>query len=117
VSRAAFDAMARVASGSVPTTAVASYDVRVYDGRLRLAAQASAGVVLDVPLGRVGIRPLGRAGTSIVEVDGSPILVDFTRRDHDSTPGALGTARRVGPALRGRWLRGRFVSALRRGSR
>jgi hypothetical protein len=113
VSRAVFEATARVASGSVATDAVAPYDVRVGDGRLRLSAHASAGVVLDVPLDRVAVRPLGRAGSSVVEVDGSPLLVDLTRR----APGAPNALRRIGPAVRGRWLRRRFVSALHGGSR
>jgi hypothetical protein len=111
VSRAGFEATARVASGSVPTAAVAPYDVRVRDGRLRLSVPGSAGAVLDVPLDRVAVRPLGRAGTSIVEVDGAPLLVDLTRRP-SGTPSAL---RRIGPALQGRRRRHRFVSALHRG--
>jgi hypothetical protein len=113
VSRAVFEATARVASGSVATDAVAPYDVRVGDGRLRLSVSASAGVVLDVPLDRVAVRPLGRAGTSVVEVDGAPLLVDLTRR----APGSSDGVRRIGPALRGRWLRRRFVSALHGGGR
>lgn len=113
MSRAAFEGTAQVASGSVATDAVAPYDVRVGEGRLRLSVHASAGVVLDVPLDRVAVRPLGRAGTSVVEVDGAPLLVDLTRRP----PGATGSARRVGPALRGRWRRRRFVTALRGGDR
>ena len=105
MSRAGFAGTARVASGSLPTDAFSSYDVRVDDGRLRLSASGSTGVVLDVPLDRVVVRPLGRAGTSVVEIDGAPILVDLTRR-------ASPDVRRPVPALRGRWLRRRFVSAL-----
>ena len=111
MSRAGFASGARVASGSLPTDAVSSYDVRVRGGRLRLSARASYGVVLDVPVGRVSVRPLGRAGTSVVEIDGAPILVDL------NPPASAGTARRIVPALRGRWLRRRFVSALHGGGR
>ena len=109
MSRAGFAGTARVASGSLPTGAVWSYDVRVRDGRLRLSAHASDGVVLDVATDRVAVRALGRAGTSIVEVDGAPILVDL------NPPAARGTARRIVPALRGRWLRRRFVVAVHGG--
>ena len=111
MSRAGFAGTARVASGSLPTPAVSSYDVRVRDGRLRLSVHGSAGVVLDVPADRVAVRPLGRAGTSIVVIDAAPILVDLNPR------AATGTARRIVPALRGRRLRRRFVSALHSGGR
>lgn len=122
----AFEGTARIASGSVPTDAVAAYDIRVAGGRLRLALHASTGTVLDVPLQRVTVRPLGRAGTAIVEIDGAPLVVDLSRSSAPpstaasaqsmATPGGrslVRTARRVGPALRGRLLRGRFTSALR----
>ena len=112
---APFDGTARVASGSLPTAAVASYRVSVARGRLRLTT--SAGAVLDVPLDRVGVRPLGRAGGLVVEVDGSPVLVDFTQRDPGARGGAAGTLRRVGPALHGRWTRRRFMSAARQAAR
>ena len=112
-----FDGTARVASGSVPTPAVAAYRVSVDRGRLRMASATSAGTVLDVPLDRVRTRPLGRAGTTLVEVDGSPILVDFTRRGPATRSGPAGTARRLGPALRGRWIRRRFMSVARHADR
>ncbi len=92
MTRADFDGTAQVASGSVPTRAVAAYRVIVRDGRLRLAVGSAGGTVLDVPLRRVGARPLGRAGTAVVEVDGSPILVDFAGRG--AAPGPS-PARRV----------------------
>ncbi|WP_151083322.1 hypothetical protein [Nocardioides cynanchi] len=110
MSRAGFAGTARVASGSLPTDALSSYDVRVADGRLRLSASGATGVVLDVPVDDVRVRPLGRAGTSVVEIAGAPILVDLTRR---TSPGT----RRLIPALRGRWLRRRFVTALHGGAR
>jgi hypothetical protein len=103
VRRAYFAGTARIASGAVPTRAVAAYDVRVQRGRLRLAAHGSTGVVLDVPLDRVDVRPVGRAGTAVVEVDGTPLLIDLSQR--------------LGSGPRGRWLRRRFMSALRGGRR
>lgn len=109
-----FDRTARVASGTAPTTAVAAYRVSVARGRLRLTTAAAVGTVVDVPLDRVGTRALGRAGATVVEVDGSPMLVDFTRRDLAARGGAAATARRIGPALRGRWIRRRFMSATSR---
>jgi hypothetical protein len=112
-----FDGTARVATGSEPTSAVSPYRVRVERGRLRLVASGASGTVVDVPLDRVGARPLGRAGATVVRVDGSPILVDFTRRAATTEPGVAGTVRRVGPALRGRWTRRRFLSATGRRGR
>lgn len=112
-----FDGTARVATGSEPTSAVSSYRVYVERGRLRLAAAGATGTVVDVPLDRVGARPLGRAGATVVRVDGSPILVDFTRRDGAPEAGVAGTVRRVGPALQGRWTRRRFLSAAGRSVR
>jgi hypothetical protein len=108
VSRTDFDGTALVTSGSVATHAVATYDVRVRGGRLRLSLHASTGTVLDVPLDRVDARALGRAGSAIVDVDGAPLLLDLTGQ-----ASAVPTARRVGAALRGRWRRRRFMSALR----
>jgi hypothetical protein len=114
---ALFDGTARVASGSLPTEAVAAYRVSVARGRLRLATAGATGTVLDVPLNRVGARPLGRAGATVVEVDGLPVLVDFTRRDPAAAGAAAGVVRRIGPALRGRWTRRRFLSATRQAVR
>jgi hypothetical protein len=117
VTPAPFDAMVRVASGSHPTPAVAAYRVSVARGRLRLTTAAAVGTVLDVPLDRVAARPLGRAGATVVEIDGSPVLVDFTRRDPSARGGAAGVVRRIGPALHGRWIRRRFMSATRHAAR
>jgi hypothetical protein len=111
VTPADFESTARVASGTAPTAAVSAYRVDVVRGHLRLTTAAAVGTVLDVPLDRVSARPLGRAGATVVEVDGSPILVDFTRRDRGSAGGAAATLRRIGPALRGRWIRRRFMTA------
>ena len=108
---AGFRASAQVTSGSDATTSFTAYDVLVNDGRLRLSTHASTGTVLDVTLDRVRTRPLGRAGSTVVEVDGSPILVDFARRD--AITGAAAGVRRVGRAMTGRWTRHRFVSATR----
>jgi hypothetical protein len=113
VTPAFFDGTARVASGSLPTAAVTAYRVSVARGHLRLTTVTAVGTVLDVPLDRVRARPSGRAGAVVLEVDDSPILVDFTHRDPYPAGGVAGTARRVGPALRGRWVRRRFLSAAR----
>lgn len=126
-----FEGTALVGSGPVPSDAMAAYDVRVHGGRLRLTVHESTGTVLDVPLERVHVRPLGRAGSAIVAVDGAPLLVDLSRRrpaaplSRPSSPAsatpmvasAVRAARRVAPALRGRWLRRRFMSAVRGGGR
>jgi hypothetical protein len=53
----------------------------------------------------------------VVEVDGLPVLVDFTRRDPAVAGAAAGLVRRIGPALRGRWTRRRFLSATRQAVR
>jgi hypothetical protein len=113
VTPAFFEGTARVASGSHPTVAVSAYRVSAGRGRLRLTTAEAVGTVLDVPLDRVGTRPLGRAGATVVEVDGSPVLVDFTHRDPHAAGGAAGVLRRIGPALQGRWTRRRFMSATR----
>jgi hypothetical protein len=111
VTRAGFEHRAGVATGSGPTTTLEDYRVMVSGGRLRLAAAAMSGTVLDVPLDRVRVRPLGRAGATVVEVDVSPILVDFTRRDGPTRPRAVQEASRVVRGLSGRWTRRRFTRA------
>jgi hypothetical protein len=116
VTGAVFDGTAGVATGSGPTTPLLAYRVRVREGRLCLAdAAAPSGTVLDVTLDRVAVSSLGRAGVTRVEVDGSPLLVDFARPDAETRP-ATRTARWV-RGLSGRWARRRFVSAVDRGRR
>lgn len=114
---AGFDGSAGVATGSGPTTPLQPYQVLVRDGRLRLADAASSGTVLDVTLDRVTVRPLGRAGATVVEVDASPMLVDFTRRDPEARAGTPARTSRWVRLLSGRWARRRFVSAIVRGRR
>ena len=111
-----FAGRARLASGSAPTSSVMPYRVTVAAGSLRLGPAATAGVVLDVPLSRVRARPLGRAGSVVVDVDESPLLLDFC--DHVEPRGAAGAAaktRRVVEAARGRRRRDRFLRAVHGG--
>ena len=116
MSGAGFVGRARLASGSHPTPAVAAYRVTVTDGALRLGPADRGGVVLDVPLGRVGARPLGKAGSVILDVDGSPLLLNFSNHaDVENATGAGAHARRVVDAGRGRLRRDRFLRALGRG--
>ncbi len=108
----AFTGRARVAGGSVPTPTTQPYDVIVDAGRLRLVAADSSGVVLDVPLDGLRARPLGRAGAVVVEVEGSPLLVDLSHRAHG---GGVGRAvRRAVHGVRGWLVRRRFLSATAR---
>lgn len=111
-----FAGRARLASGSAPTSSVMPYRVTVAAGSLRLGPAATAGVVLDVPLSRVRARPLGRAGSVVVDVDESPLLLNFSEhRAPADGAGATAKARRVVDAARGRRRRDRFLRALARG--
>ena len=108
-----FDGRARLASGSAPTSSATTYRVTVTAGSLRLGPAGTDGVVLDVPLSRVTARPLGRAGSVVVDVDESPLLLNFS--DHEAPgdgAGATAKARRVVDAGRGRRRRDRFLRAL-----
>jgi hypothetical protein len=109
-----FDGRARLASGSAPTASMTSYRVRVDGGALRLGPGDRDGVVLDVPLRHVSARPLGRAGSVVLDVDHSPLLLTFD--DHQPPPGSAGAGhrvRRVVHAAQGRLHRERFLRALR----
>jgi hypothetical protein len=106
-----FAERARAASGSGPTPATEPYRVTVGEGMLVLALDATGGGVVQAPLDRVRARPLGRAGAVVVEVDGAPVLVDFTERRPGS--GAAHAVRRAGHALRGRRVRRAFLAATR----
>ena len=113
MTEAGFDGRARLASGSAPTTSLMTYRVTVAAGSLRLGPAETGGVVLDVPLTRVSARPLGRAGSVVLEVDHSPLLLNFS--DHEAPgdgAGAAAQARRVVDAGRGRRRRERFLRAL-----
>ena len=116
MSGAGFEGRARLASGSRPTPAVAAYRVTVTDGALCLVPAARHGVVLDVPLGRVGARALGKAGSVVLDVDGSPLLLNFSNHvDVENATGTGARARRMVGAGRGRLRRARFLRALGRG--
>jgi hypothetical protein len=106
-----FKGTAAVSAGDRQITAV-PYRVVVSDGRLRLALEAAAGTVLDVSLGQVGARPLGRAGATMVAVGEAQMLVDFTRRERRAPAWAGGPVLRVVRALAGRLTRHRFVRAV-----
>ena len=111
MSAVGFDGPARLASGSEPTTTATSYRVVVAGGSLRLQPGGRDGVVLDVPLSRVSARPLGRAGSVVLDVDSSPLLLNFS--DHDASAddvGAGAKARRLVDAGRGRRRRDRFLA-------
>ncbi len=107
---AGFDGRARLASGSTPA-AVMPYRVTVAAGALRLGPSERSGVVLDVPLARVRARPLGRAGSLVLEVDRAPMLLNFS--DRGARLDASGV-RRLVDASRGRYQRARFLRALAR---
>jgi hypothetical protein len=112
VTAAGFDGRARLASGSTPA-ALVTYRVTLAAGALRLGPSDTSGVVLDVPVARVRGRPLGRAGSVVLEVDAAPLLVNFS--DHGSR--SEGAGARVGRLLdagRGRFHRRRFLRALAR---
>ncbi len=113
---AGFDGRARLASGSAPTSSVTTYRVTVAAGSVRLGLGDREGVVLDVPVSHVQARPLGKAGSVVLVVHGSPLLINFS--DHEDLgdgagPGAR--ARRVVDAGIGRRRRDRFLRALGRG--
>ena len=110
---AGFEGRARLATGSAPTPATTDYRVTVEDGALRLGPADRDGVVLDVPLTRVSVRPLGRAGSVVLDVDACPLLLNFS--DHQDGSGTIERARRVVDAARGRRRRDRFLRALGRG--
>jgi hypothetical protein len=113
VSAVGFDGPARLASGSEPTATATTYRVIVAAGSLRLRPGGRDGVVLDVPLSRVSAHPLGRAGSVVIDVDSSPLLLNFS--DHDASAddaGAGAKARRLVDAGRGRRRRDRFLRAL-----
>jgi hypothetical protein len=107
-----FEGQARVASGPQPTAAVASYVVTVDRHTLRLVLADTGAAVLEVPLSSVSVRPLGRAGAVVVEVDESPLLVDFTERDDLPADRVRALASRTARGLHGRGVRRRFVSAV-----
>ena len=112
---AGFDGRARLASGSAPTPAVITYRVTVAAGAVRLVPDGRDGVVLDVPLSHVRARPLGKAGSVVLVVHGSALLINFS--DHEDVgdgAGAGARARRVVDAGIGRRRRDRFLRALER---
>ena len=113
---AGFDGRARVASGSAPTRSAIVYQVSVSAGSLRLGPAASDGIVLDVPLSRVRTHPLGRAGSVVVDVDDSHLLLNFadTAVTRDGTTGSARLPRLIG-AARGRRRRSHFLRAIRGG--
>jgi hypothetical protein len=113
VTSTGFDGRARLASGSAPTSSGTTYRVHVVDGFLRLGPVDRAGVVLDVPVGRVRPRPLGRAGSVVLDVDESPLLLNFSDQPAArQASGAVARVRRVVDAGRGRHRRDRFLRAL-----
>ena len=113
VSAAGFDGRARGSSGSAPSPSTVSYRVTVAAGSLRLGPARTGGVVLDVPVSRVRTRPLGRAGSVVVDVDESPLLLNFSEhRASGDGVGAATKARRLVDAARGRRSRSRFLRAL-----
>lgn len=107
-----FAGRARVATGPGPTRATQPYRVEVVDQRLVLLLDATGSPVLRAPLRRVRAWPLGRAGAVVVEVDGAPLLVDFTERRRPAT-GPAHVVRRAAHALRGRRVRHAFLAATR----
>jgi hypothetical protein len=111
-----FEERAGVVAGRLPHPTSCEYVVSVDAGRLRVTTPRSPGIgigiVLDVPVDRVRVEPLGRAGASVVDVDGSPVLVDFTRRDRASGSPVRANALRVVDGLAGRATRRRFRAAL-----
>jgi len=114
VTTARFDGRARLVSGSTSTASAATYRVTLAAGSLRLGAAGTDGTVLEVSVTRVRARPLGRAGSVVLEVDQSPLLLNFS--DHEPPEhGAAAAARgrRLLVAGRGRRRRERFLRALR----
>jgi len=115
VTAAGFDGRALLASGSTRTPSAVIYRITVAAGSLRLCPAGTDGVVLDVPLRRVHTRPLGRAGSVLVDVDESPLLLDFAvHAPHDGGGAAVKVRRLVG-AARGRRRRDLFLRATRGG--
>ena len=110
-STGSFAGRARAATGSRPTPATEAYLVAVADGTFALVLDATGSPALRAPLGRLRARPIGRAGAVVVEVDGAPVLVDFTERDAGSGPAHA--VRRVTHGLRGRAVRRAFLAATR----
>ncbi len=112
---AGFDGRARLASGSAPTSSVTTYRVTVAGGTVRLGPVDRKGVVLAVPLSHVRARPLGKAGSVVLLVHGSPLLINFSdHEDLDDEAGPGARARRVVDAGIGRRRRDRFLRALGR---
>jgi hypothetical protein len=110
-----FQERAGVVAGRVPHPTACEYVVSVRAGRLRLTAPGTPGtpgIVLDVPVDRVRFEALGRAGSGVVHVDGSPLLVDFTRRDRTTGFPARAVGMRIVDGLAGRATRRRFRAAL-----
>jgi len=87
-----------------------TYRVTVAAGSLRLGPAQTDGVVLDVPLVRIRARPLGRAGSAVVEVDESPLLLDFSAPRREARPAAR--LRHLIEAGRGRRRRDLFLRAV-----
>ena len=110
---ASFAGRARVASGTGPTRKTQTYRVEVVDESLVLVLDATGGPVLRAPLPRVRAGALGRAGAVVLEVDGAPLLLDFTERRRPGT-GPAHVVRRAVSALRGRRVRRAFLTATRR---
>jgi hypothetical protein len=110
-STGSFAGRARAATGAGPTHATEPYQVSVAGGALALLLEATGSPVLRAPLDHVRSRPLGRAGAVVVEVDGAPVLVDFTERKPGSGP--THAVRRAARALRGRAVRRAFLAATR----
>jgi hypothetical protein len=107
-----FEERAGVVAGRVPHPTACEYVVSVAAGRLRLAAAGTPGIVLDVPVDRVRLEALGRAGSTVVDVDGSSLLVDFTRRYRASGSSVGAVGMRIVDGLVGRATRRRFRAAL-----
>jgi len=113
VTTAGFDGRALLVSGSASTASAVTYRVSLAAGSLRLSPAATDGTVLEVPVTRVRARPLGRAGSVALEVDRSPLLLNFS--DHEPPEhgaAAAARARRLLTAGQGRRRRQRFLHAL-----
>jgi hypothetical protein len=109
--RTSFTGRARAATGRGPTRTTEHYRVEVADGVVVLLLEETGAAVLQAPTHRVITHPVGRAGAVLVELDGAPVLVDFTDRRPGS--GAVHTVRRAAHALRGRRVRRAFAAATR----
>lgn len=105
-----FDAAAWVASGKAPRPAARQqYHLRVTPQRLQLQRTGIGGTVLDVPMGSFRVRPIGAAGSCVIELEGASVCIDFS--EHEAGTVARARFRRVGRALRGRRTRRAFLSA------